>query len=297
MLYWLPKPLIGIFSILCYALNLLFFSILIYIAAFIKIGRPGEKRRRYFENTSHFFAKMWAYVNDGLMKLTQKTTWEIDNTDILSSEQWYLLISNHQSWADIIILEKIFVRKIPMLKFFLKKELRWLPIVGTSCWVLNFPFMKRYNKAFLEKHPELKGKDLETTQKACEIFKATPTTLMNFVEGTRFTEKKRQIQDSPFRYLLKPKAGGVAFTLSAMNGMLKELINVTIIYHGEKRSAWDFFCGRIEKISIKFDVTPIGPELLGAYQDDPLFRAYFQNWLNEIWLQKDKLIHEVLTPK
>ncbi|MFN7096198.1 MAG: acyltransferase [Gammaproteobacteria bacterium] len=290
MLSWLPKPLIGALNILLYGLNLLFCSVLIYIAALLKLVFRGQKGRQTFEKIGHNIAKLWASINDIFIILTSKTTWEIDNTNMLSEQQWYLLLSNHQSWADIIILEKVFIHKIPMLKFFLKEQLRWVPLVGTSCWALNFPFMQRYSKEFLEKNPHLRGKDLETTQKTCAIYQSTPTTLINFVEGTRLTKEKQAAQQSPFKHLLKPKAGGTAFTLGAMNGMLKELINVTIIYHGDKVSAWDFFCGTIPKITIKFDITPITDDLIGDYQNNEQFRAHFQTWLNNLWSQKDELI-------
>lgn len=294
MLSWLPSPIIGVISLTLYILNLLFCSVIIYVSALLKIVYRGPNGRKTFEKVGHNVARLWAYLNDGIIWLTCKTIWEFDDPTQLSEQQWYLLISNHQSWADIVILEKVFVRKIPMLKFFLKEELRWTPLVGTSCWALNFPFMKRYSKAFLAENPHLRGQDLETTKKACAIFQSTPTTLVNFVEGTRFTPQKRDLQHSPFKHLLKPKAGGTAFTLAAMNGMLKELINVTIVYHGDKVSAWDFACGRIKKITVKFDITPITDDLVGNYQEDEQFREHFQTWLNNLWSRNDKLIEQEL---
>jgi 1-acyl-sn-glycerol-3-phosphate acyltransferase len=294
MLSWLPKPLIGVLSIVLYTLNLLFCSILISLAGILKVVYRGGKGRQTFEKVGHNIAKIWACINDAIIWLTCKTTWEIDDPNQLSEQQWYLLISNHQSWADIVILEKVFVRKSPMLKFFLKKELRWVPLVGTSCWVLNFPFMQRHSKAAIERNPHLRKQDLETTKKACSLFQATPTTLINFVEGTRFTPQKHDLQQSPFQYLLKPKAGGTAFALAAMNGTLKELIDVTIIYHGKNVSAWDFACGKINKITVKFNVTPITSDLIGDYHDDEKFREHFQKWLNDLWVKKDKLIAEEL---
>lgn len=293
MLSWLPKPLLGVLNILFYSLNLLFCSILIYLAAILKVVYRSPKGRQKFEKIGHNIAKTWASINDGILWLTCNIEWEIDGTNQLSEHQWYLLISNHQSWADIIILEKVFVRKIPMLKFFLKKELRWVPLVGTSCWVLNFPFMQRHSKEAIERNPSLKSKDLETTRKACAGFQSTPTTVINFAEGTRFTPQKQAHQQSPFQYLLRPKAGGIAFTLEAMNGILKELIDVTIIYHGDKVGAWDFACGRIKKITVKFNITPITNDLIGDYQGDDQFREYIQTWVNNLWLQKDNLIAEV----
>lgn len=290
MLSRLFNSIRGIFSGALYILNLLICSPIFYIAAPIKIVYRGAKGRQLFEKIGYNAAKFYAFLNDQIISLTCPTVWEIDDTSHLSDQQWYLLLCNHQSWIDIIILEKVFVRKIPMLKFFIKWELRWVPFVGTTCWVLNFPFMKRYSKEFLAKNPHLRGQDLETTRKSCADYQNFPTTLINFAEGTRFTPQKQAQQQSSFQYLLKPKAGGAAFTLAAMNGKLKELIDVTIIYHGNKTSAWDYLCGRIPKISIRFNVTPITDDLIGDYQNDEAFKTHFQDKLNHIWLAKDQLI-------
>ena len=56
---------------------------------------------------------------------------------------------------------------------------------------------------------------------------------MNFLEGTRFTAAKHAKQESPYRYLLKPKAGGIAFVLAAMDGKIEKMVNVTIAYRAE----------------------------------------------------------------
>ena len=120
--------------------------------------------------------------------------------DGLARHEWYLMTSNHQSWADILVLQKVTNRRVPSLKFFLKQELIWVPLLGLAWWALDFPFMKRYSRAQLEKRPELKGKDMETTRKACEKYAHYPVSVMNFFEGTRFTEEKHRQQNSPYRH-------------------------------------------------------------------------------------------------
>lgn len=49
--------------------------------------------------------------------------------------------------------------------------------------------MKRYSRAYLLRHPERRGKDVETTRRSCEKFRLHPTTIVNFVEGSRFTQE------------------------------------------------------------------------------------------------------------
>ena len=185
-----------------------------------------------------------------------------------------------------------------MPKFFLKKELLWsLPIASWACWLLDYPFMHRYGKAFLAKHPELKGKDIENTKKACEKFKHIPTTVTSFVEGTRFSEEKKQHQQSPYQYLLRPKAPGIAFALATMGNYFNNILNITIVYPDGKINLWDFICGNVKNVIVHIDVLPVTADLLGNYENDRDFRIYFQGWLNQLWQQKDTLIAKTLHDK
>jgi 1-acyl-sn-glycerol-3-phosphate acyltransferase len=158
--------------------------------------------------------------------------------------------------------------------------------------------MRRYSKSFLAKHPHLKGKDMETTRKACEKFRSKPVSIMNFVEGTRFTQSKHDRQASPFAHVLKPKAGGRAFVLSAMGEQLHKLIDVTIDYPGGVPTFWDFVSGRVRDIRVNISVMPI-QEIMDngifqdTYFDDPQVRVRFQAWLNERWQAKDNLLEEL----
>ncbi|MES2141322.1 MAG: acyltransferase [Pseudomonadota bacterium] len=236
----------------------------------------------------------WLKGNCHIQKLTMSTQWDVTGLDKLAYDEWYLLISNHKSWADILVLQHIFFGKIPPLKFFLKRELLWtLPFASWACWLLGFPFMRRYSKKVLAEHPELKNKDIEETKRACNRFKEMPTTVASFIEGTRFTEEKRKRQDSPYHYLLRPKATGIGFSLAVLGDFFHKVLNVTIIYPEEKASLWYFLSGSIKKITIHIETIPITADWLGDYQNDRNFRIDFQKKLNDLWEKKDKLIKEV----
>ena len=225
------------------------------------------------------------------MTIFLKIEWDITDIDDLSRNDWYFVNCNHQSWSDIPITQKILNRRIPMLKFFLKKELIWVPIIGVCWWALDFPFMKRYSLEQVRKNPQLAGKDLATTRKACEKFKETPVSVFNFLEGTRFTQEKHDKQQSPFTNLLKPKAGGAAFVLGSMGEQMHTMLDITIIYPDKDIGPWDLFCGRIKKVVIHFNKIEIPKEFLGKdYSTDPTFKANFQVWLNKVWSDKDALI-------
>lgn len=281
---------IGIINVTFCALNLLFCSILVYGVAILKLFCFGDFKVRFFDELGTKIAKIFTFNNMGWMKLTTRTQYETRGIGALLQNTWYLLICNHQSWSDILILENVFAFKVAMLKFFVKKELFWVPLVGTSCFALNFPFMKRYSREFIEKNPHLKGKDVETTKKACARFSKTPATLINFVEGTRFTPAKHHEQQSPYQNLLRPKAGGIAFALEAMGATLANIIDVTIIYPPSKHVMWDFFCGNLKKIIIDVKLRPITEDLRGDYDKDEAYKLHFQTWLNQIWTEKDKLM-------
>ncbi|MBT8349836.1 MAG: acyltransferase, partial [Deltaproteobacteria bacterium] len=159
---------------------------------------------------------------------------------------------------------------------------------------LDFPFLKRYSKKFIKKHPHLAGKDLETTRKACEKYKNLPVAVMNFVEGTRFSKDKQDRQRSPFAHLLRAKAGGLAFALSSMNGKINRLIDVTIVYpQKDKNSFWNYLCGNMREIKVRVRQLPITQRLQGDYIGDRDFRKEFQNWLNDLWREKDQLITQL----
>jgi 1-acyl-sn-glycerol-3-phosphate acyltransferase len=292
---FLPPPLVGIIAAFLYCLNVVFWPVLLFLTAFLRMLIPLPAWHRFFTRMMYLLPPCWIDGNSFIINLTTRITWEIEGLEHLKKDDWYLMISNHQSWIDILILQRIFNRRIPILKFFMKKQLLWsLPFAAWACWLLDFPFMERHGKEAIAKNPQLKGKDIETTRKACEKFKTIPTTVINFVEGTRLTMEKHKRQSSPYRYLLRPKAGGIAFTLSAMGEYFQHLLDVTIIYPEKPIYAWDFFCGKVHKIIVRVKTLPITEVMLGDYENDRNQRARFQAWLNQIWAEKDQQIADIM---
>ena len=284
----------GVLSMLLLYTNTLFcFTVLLLPIAFLKLLVPIRGWRKLCGLLLNGIAVLWISVNNFNISWSQRIKWDVRGMEGLSLRQWYLVISNHQTWVDIVVQQKIFNRRIPFLKFFLKKELIWVPLLGIAWWALDFPFMKRYSASFLKKHPHLKGKDIEITRQACRKFKSLPVSIMNFVEGTRFTPEKHDKQKSPFNHLLKPKAGGIGFVLSTMGEQLSNILNVTIMYPGGDTRFWSFLCGRIKEIRIVVEKLPVTDELLGDYIDDKEYQVKFQNWLNDVWSEKDALLDSV----
>jgi 1-acyl-sn-glycerol-3-phosphate acyltransferase len=293
MLSFLPGPFKGIISAIVYFFNTVLCATFLYPVALIKFMISHHHVRRWCNIVLDTMGSYWISVNSWNIHLTKNIRWHVTGTETLDKNNWYLVIANHQSWVDILVLQYIFNRKIPFLKFFLKKELIWVPILGLAWWGLDFPFMKRYSRSLIKKKPHLKGKDIEITRRACQKFKDKPVSIMNFVEGTRFTNDKHKQQSSPYNHLLRPKSGGIAFVLAAMGDYIQNILNVTIVYPGGKKSFWQFVCGDVTDIIVSVEVLPVYDYLIGDYFNDPEFKKSFQDSINALWAQKDKKIQKL----
>ena len=192
MLNLLTSSLIGGLSLLLFSLNTILWCSILFLFVFIKLIIPHTGIRHQISRLLILIAILWIEGNSFIFRITHKVKWDVKGIEHLTSKRSYLVVSNHRSWVDIFVLQHIFKHRIPFLKFFLKKELIWVPLLGMAWWALDFPFLKRYSRQFLEKHPELQGKDMEATRKYCEKFKSFPISVMNFIEGTRFDFQKHK---------------------------------------------------------------------------------------------------------
>ena len=301
MLNFLPALLRGILASLMLALNTLILCWPLFALALLKALLPVPRIQRALRFGMHWVAESWIAVNSFWMHLVQRTQWDVEGLDQVDMQHSYLVTSNHQSWADILMLQHQLNRRMPFLKFFLKQELIWVPVIGLCWWALEFPFMKRFSKEYLERHPEKRGQDLITTRRACERYRTNPVSVFNFLEGTRFTQAKHDQQASPYRYLLKPRAGGIAFVFDAMGEQLHALINITIHYPDGAPSFWDLLSGRIERVVMRIQAQPVPTQFLyRAYDQDEQYRLEFQQWVNQLWAEKDEelgRLHRAFPPK
>jgi 1-acyl-sn-glycerol-3-phosphate acyltransferase len=275
--------------LLCNTLALIGPLLLIALGKFVL---PGKALKAASSRGTMWVAETWAELNKLIFASLLPTVWDIRGGAELRQDTSYLVISNHQSWVDIPALVQALNRKAPYFKFFLKQQLLWVPLLGLAFWALDYPFMKRYSKAFLARHPQLAGQDLEITRRACEKFKELPVTVVNYLEGTRFTPAKHAAQGSPYRYLLKPKAGGVAFVLASLGEQLDAVLDLTLVYPGARIPGfWDLLSGQVPKVIVDIQTRALDPALWqGDYQNDPAFREYVQGWVSRLWDEKDARI-------
>ncbi len=294
MLSFLPGPVKGTLIVLLILLNTLIWMPILVIGALLKIILPLPLLQKWITILLIACANNWTSLNNFFFWLFLKIEWQVSGLEGLKLDEWYLVNCNHQAWSDIPIVQRILNRKVPMPKFFLKKELIWVPVLGICWWALDFPFMKRSTPDQIKKNPSLAGKDLETTRIACEKFKTTPVSVFNFMEGTRFTSAKHARQNSPFKHLLKPKAGGAAFVLGSMGKQMHTMLDITIVYADKEKEIWDMLCGRVNKVVVHIRKIEIPKAFLGKdYSNDPDFKEQFQSWLNTLWIEKDQLITEL----
>ena len=294
MLSFLPGPLKGSLIVILILLNTLIWMPILVIGALLKIIFPLPIIKKSLTLLLIACANNWTSLNNFFFVLFLKIEWKVSGLDGLSNSEWYLVNCNHQSWSDIPIVQKILNRKVPMPKFFLKKELIWVPVIGICWWALDFPFMKRSTPEQIRKNPALAGKDLQATRVACEKFKTTPVSVFNFVEVTRFSNAKDAKQNSPFKNLLKPKAGGAAFVLGSMGQQMNTMLDITIVYAESKHEIWDLVCGRVNTVIVDIKKVDIPSEFIGKdYGNDAEFKANFQEWLNTLWRKKDAFIDKI----
>jgi len=208
MLNFLPSKLVGVIVSFLLFVNVVVWVSILFVFAIPKIILPWPPLLRIINRILHWIGENWIAGNSGWMWLTQKTQWDVQGVDGLNYNGWYLVVSNHQSWVDILVMQHLLNRRIPLLKFFIKRELIKVPLMGFAWWALDYPFLYRHSSEYLKQHPEQQGKDFEATRKACEKFATIPTSVMNFLEGTRFTEEKHDKQKSEYNtcYVPNPAA-------------------------------------------------------------------------------------------
>ncbi len=267
--------------------NTIWWCLPLFALALVKLLLPVPSLRRALTRSLMWIGESWVGVNALILGLGPAQL-DVRGADNLNRRGWYLVISNHRTWVDIVVLQAVFNRRIPFLKFFIKQELVWFPFLGLAWWALDMPFMKRYPKSYLAKHPEKKGEDLRVTRAACEKFRDTPTSVINFVEGTRFTEEKRRSRASPYRHLLPPRAGGMALALTSMGPMFHAILDVTLVYSREGVTFWNLCRGELGVVVVDIEQRDVQPWMTQSdYAVDREFRTAFHRWLSSAWREKD----------
>ena len=245
--------------------------------------------------TNHWISSNNALINN----LLPRKDWRITLPDDVHVHGKYLLVSNHQSWVDTSIVQYISEKRLPLTRFFTKFELIYIPIVGQAFYFLDFPMMRRHSKKAVAKNPALKGKDIKEAKRACALLKDKPFTLLNYLEGTRFTKDKHDKQNSPYVHLLKPRAGGLSLAISALGEDIDGILDMTIVYPDGIPTYGDLWKGNIKRLGVDVRYIEIPDDLFagikaGGYENNEAIKAQMFDWVEHIWQQKDQRISTML---
>ena len=283
-------------ALLAISVNTIVLTLLLCCLSVGKWLAPTPGARDAVRKLLEKIAESWISINNGILALYRNTEWDVVIPAELDRRGCYLVSCNHRSWVDILVLQRCFNRRLPLLRFFLKRKLIRVPFLGMAWWALDFPFMQRHSKEEIARRPELKGRDLENARKACEKLRNIPVAMMNFPEGTRFSPAKRDRGNAPYRNLLQPRIGGMGQVLYALGDQLDGMIDVTIVYPEEARgvrapSFWDLLAGRVPAIVVRAQQRTVPERLRGRnFVKDQEFRHDLERWMNQLWQEKDTLI-------
>lgn len=280
--------------ILLLILNLILWGTLILAGGLVKLLTFGRGKRPVIFALM-WLAERWVRGNDRIFDTFLSTEWRIEGVDDLRRDAHYLIISNHVSWTDIFAAFRVFTGRAPFIRFFLKQNLIWFPIAGQAAWALEFPFMRRYTPEYLAQHPEKRGRDLETTRRACRRYRHFPVSVLNFAESTRFTRDKHEEQESPYRHLLRPRIGGIGFVLASLGEQLDAILDVTIVYPSRDVTIWDFVTNRVPWISVRCRHIDVPLQFVeGGITEPGPARDRFKEWVEQLWREKDAEISRQL---
>ncbi len=299
MLSFLPAPLLFVINFTLISVVTAILAIPVFVLAFVRLILPFGPVLSFVDRINQAVFYLWISNNAFLMWLTNRIQWDIQGADIEKIKGSCFIISNHVTWTDIVMLGQIYRGKIPITKFFLKHSLIYIPILGQACYSLGMPFLRRYSRNELLKNPKLKTKDIDATRKACQNLLQHPSTLVNFVEGTRFTPEKAKAQQSQYRHLMPPKAASLAIALGLIGPHIDCLLNTTLVYPGEHKGSifMEMLCGRLKHVIARVEVMDketINAHMVGDYLQDKQFKHTFTIYLRQLWQRKDDLIESLL---
>ena len=275
----------GSISILTIAIWTFCVCVPLYGMGFLRMLTPRGMRHRW-ALPMDFIIDLWVSWISTLIKTLRLVQIDLAVPDSLNDRnRWYVVVCNHQSWADILILQSIFRHRLPVLKFFTKHELIWVPLLGIAMWLLGFPYVRRSNSQ--ESRADLKRREQNATtmQESGGRFLERPIAALNFLEGTRFTLEKKKRLASVHTHLLNPKTGGITFVLELLERLPLKVVDVTIVYENGAPSFSSFLCGRCPQVNV--DVRQV---------DTPLDTSpeAVRDWVGDLWRDKDRRIVEIL---
>ena len=266
-------------SITLITANLVFWMLPLVVLGIVKLVVPAS--RHAIDPILDAIYRIAAGFDDLWLRRAMGIDW-VRHRPPVRSDEVCIVLSNHVCWADVLVLQSVIAREGPLLKFLTKRELVWIPIFGVIFWAFDMPLLRRRTRAN-EDEATRRRLDAEALRSACSAVVRRPAALMNFAEGTRFSEAKRDAQDAPHRALLRPRVGGLHALTQALEGTLESIVDVTLVYP-EGATFWQFLAGRVPEVGVELERVPI--------TEVPREREALAEWLDERWRRKDRAIQQ-----
>ena len=294
MLHFLPSPVLFVINAILLVVNVIVVATPIMLLGIIRMVLPFDFSIRIIDRINFYLYRFWTLNIRIMIALTNDVKWHMTGITVPHCHKSCIIISNHVSWFDILLICVIYGSKLPTTKFFMKQSLIYIPFIGLACYALGMPFLKRYSKDILLKNPALRMKDIETTKKVCKALVKYPTTLINFCEGSRYTKEKAEKQKSPYQFLLPPKAASIGVALFEIGNDVEYIFNSTLYYPENSKSAFmDMMFGKLSHIYVDVDLLKKDETLIGDYLGDKQFKHDFTMHIREIWENKDAILSKM----
>ena len=282
----------GFLSVAFIALNTATACTLLYLITLLRLPLTGTWRSALTRRMD-LTIDLWVSANNGLIKALRLIDIEVEwPSEPLRRDRWYMVVSNHQTWTDIILLQSALRPALPPLKFFTKRELIWLPLLGLAMKLLGFPYVRRTRQTGGGNGQAAAAKDRDAITAACAVFRNHPTAVLSFLEGTRFTPAKRDARNSRFQHLLDPQIGGLSAVLASLAGELDTLLDVTIHYPGDPPDFWEFLQGKCPRARMRVAAHRLSGELCDP--DPAAQRAKVGAFVEALWQAKDARLGKAL---
>lgn len=260
------RHLLSFSSALVVTVNLAFWVIWLAFFALLKLLLRRDPFRQWINNCTEFCYRGAVGVHNFWMFSVVGINLNIKGE--LPDHDSPVIISNHQTWTDIPVLHgAVTLGGGPTLKFLIKRELLWVPIIGWICYSLNFPRLNRGQGS------QARTKDYAAIQAFSKSLHHERGALLIFAEGTRFTDIKHHNQSSPYRHLLVPRPGGLKVAMETVPPNTP-VVDLTIVYHGTTHF-WRCLGGSTKEIDV----------VIRTYPGDEIKEV--RDWLNDRWQEKD----------
>ena len=178
-------------------LGLTSFSLPLVILACAKLAAP---QARILTTAMNGIYRRAVAFDDWCLMHIAGVRWELPELH-LDPRQTCLVICNHRSWCDVLVVQSLIARTGPVVTFLTKRELAFVPVFGIIFWAFRFPLLKRPARG-TQSEAARRESDRQRILAACVAVREAPAAILAFAEGTRFSPAKRERMHSPYGHLL-----------------------------------------------------------------------------------------------